>query len=69
MKNLTEKINEGTLYNGDPYSERLHKQMTDSWVPKSIIEIFEQDKFPNGLVKYDTLIEILCEIYKDKYNK
>lgn len=68
MKDLTEKLNEGAYYD-DPYSERLYKQMTDAWVPKSIIEIIEKTKFPNGVVKFDTLVEILCEIYKDKYNK
>ena len=71
MKDLTEKLNEGAYYNDpySPYSERLYKQMTDAWVPKSIIEIIKQTKFPNGVVKFDTLVETLCEIYKDKYNK
>ena len=79
MKSIKEKLNENiiddqkidevALYGGDPYRERLHKQMNDAWVPKSIIEIIDQTKFPNGLVKFDTLVEILCEIYKDKFNK
>lgn len=49
--------------------ERLCKQMADAWVPKSIIEMIKQTKFPNGFVKFDTLVEILREIYKDKFNK
>lgn len=72
MKGLKERLVDKETNEQNVNEEKLCddqiKMLEDAWVPKSVISILK-DIDSEEFVPFDRFVSILCEIYKDKYNK
>jgi len=70
MKDLKEKLNSQEInetYEND--IKRMKKKMKDAWVNPKIIDMIETTNWhPDGYVKIEDLVDILCVLYKERFD-
>lgn len=70
MKDLKEKLNSQEInetYEND--IKRMRKKMKDAWVNPKIIDMIETTNWhPDGYVKIEDLVDILCILYKERFD-
>lgn len=70
MKDLKEKLNSQEInetYEND--IKRMKKKMKDAWVNPKIINMIENTNFlPDGYVKIEDLVDILCILYSERFD-
>lgn len=70
MKDLKEKLNSQEInetYEND--IKRMRKKMKDAWVNPKIINIVENTNWlPDGYVKIEDLVDILCILYSERFD-
>ena len=70
MKDLKEKLNSQEInetYEND--IKRMKKKMKDAWVNPKIIDIVENTNWhPDGYVKVEDLVDILCILYSERFD-
>lgn len=70
MKDLKEKLNSQEInetYEND--IKRMKKKMKDAWVnPKIISKVETTNWNPDGYVKIEDLVDILCILYSERFD-